>query len=132
MHLSISPGFPHSGESTSTTPHFLGSIMSDTEARDAYLYVEMRHPNGQTVRGKSPAWKATREILAHIRDGSPDSLERARELFLGSTGIAEEAIADLSFGPLVDFMSRFFWALPTATPSATVMPAVAAGNPSAS
>ncbi|MGH2406417.1 MAG: hypothetical protein ACRDGN_18440 [bacterium] len=92
--------------------------MSEAEARDAYLYVEIDHPNGHKLRGKMVRWGDALAIMASIsewHDGAPMKvLEQARTRFLALTDIPESAIGDLSPGAMVNFMYRFFGQLPLA------------------
>lgn len=101
------------------------------ETRDAYLWVEIDHPDGDPIRGRMVPWRDAIRIMAVIDEwkaGAPISLlETARIDFLALTGIPEGAIVDLSPGATVNFMYRFFGALPIA-PTKPTEPAAATGT----
>lgn len=109
--------------------------MPDTEARDAYVAVEVPLPNGTIVRGKPIPWKAATELVllsdAFASGGKPaETLVPLLTKFAALTGITEEVLLglcpDLTLGEVVDLVNRFFYSRRPAPSNGK--PPVAAGG----
>lgn len=103
--------------------------MSDSEARDAFLAVDVDLPNGAKINGRPvPYPQAMRMLLLseQFYAGAPpsESIIPLLELFEQTTGITQEkllgACPNLSLGEVVNLVQRFFYwrrSVPTAPPS---------------
>jgi len=108
--------------------------MSESEARDAYVGVEVPLPNGKTVTGKPVPYRDGMRLLvlseAFLAGGAPtDTLVPMLAQFEQLTGITGEKLETLcpgiSLGEVLDVAQRFFYWRRTA-------PIVVPQNPSPS
>lgn len=92
--------------------------MSDTEARDAYLGVEVDLPNGQRVTGKPIPYGEAMRLMAlsdqWAAGGNPkETLLPVLESFHRLTGITMEEIGrkdpNMSLGDVLGLINRFFF-----------------------
>lgn len=116
----------------------LGDFMSESEARDAYVGVEVPLPNGKTVTGKPIPYPEAMGLLVLseqflVGEAAPStSIIPALQQFETLTGITGERLKalcpDISLGEVIDIMQRFFYWRRTAP---TVAPPSLAPSPPA-
>lgn len=109
--------------------------MSEAEARDAYVGVEVPLPNGKAITGKPVPYREGMHLLVlseqFLQGAAPsDSIIPALQRFEELTGITGErlhaACPDISLGEVIDVMQRFFYWRRTAP---TVVPPSPNHNP---
>lgn len=115
--------------------------MSDREARDAYVAVEIETPNGSIIQGKPIPWEEGMRIKTLLLDFliEPSEKNRARafDAFSVASGVTAEMLkaADpyITIGEMVDFINRFTHLLRPGRTAAGEMPArIASPSPSPS
>lgn len=115
--------------------------MSDTEARDAYLAVDVELPNGTTIKGKPLPFGVAKRLLLldeqFTKGADPSaSLFPMLNEFAEHTGITEDqvlaACPDIQLGEVIDLVRRFFFSrrtVATATPLPVTNPTPAPATP---
>lgn len=88
--------------------------MSNTEARDAHVGVEIDLPTGRRITGRPVRYADAVALILTIDEfqagAAPrDTLVHLLAEFQRLTGLTDADFADLSLGEVIDVMNRFFY-----------------------